>query len=119
MSKHDEIVTGDLAQFCSRERKLLIDLLSAWRDQGLPKSFYDDAVVPMMNKNSGFVFLTNSDYQVCMMNGDKLEMFYSCSECGSEGFKEDYNFNEDSGYCEDCHKMYNEEPVEVSSNETI
>lgn len=85
----DEITTTDLSKFGSRERKMVEELLHAWRKQGLPEDFNDDQVVPMMNTNSGNVFLTNSDYQVAMMNGDALESFYSCPECGHEGFKDE------------------------------
>lgn len=82
--KTQEITTTDLAEFGSRERWLLVELLTAWDKQGLPKDFYDDDVRAMMNHNSRNVFLTNSEYQVAMMNGDKLEMWYSCSNCGHE-----------------------------------
>jgi len=43
----------------------------------------------MMNIQSGYVFLTNSEFQVAMMNGDKLEVFYTDFETGEEGFLED------------------------------
>ena len=42
-----------------------------------------------MNTNSGFVFLVNEDYQSAMMNGDKLESFYSTPYNGIEGFFDD------------------------------
>lgn len=100
----DEIVTSDLAKFGSRERKMTEDLLKAWREQGLPEDFYDDGVTVSMNMNSGYVFLTNSDYQVAMLNDDKLESFYSCPEDGVEGFKED--LLEEGN---DCCKKYLEE----------
>ncbi len=85
----DEITTTDLSKFGHREREMARELLNAWYGQGLPEDFNDDAVTIMMNTNSGSVFLTNSDYQAAMMNGDKLESFYSCPYCGHEGFKED------------------------------
>jgi hypothetical protein len=71
----------------------LRDLINAMMDHGLPDDFNNDEVHPMFNRNSGNVFLTNSDYQVAMMNGDKLESFYSCPECGEEGFVEDLREN--------------------------
>jgi hypothetical protein len=43
----------------------------------------------MFNPNSGNVFFTNSDYQVAMMNGDKLESFYVTPYEGHEGFKDE------------------------------
>jgi hypothetical protein len=94
----DEVVTSDLSRFGSRELKMLEKLLRAWREHGLPEDFYNDEVVPAMNMNSGYVFLTNSDYQVALMNGDKLESFYSCPECGHEGFKEDMQ-HDGSSHC--------------------
>ena len=42
-----------------------------------------------MNFYSGNVFLTNTDYQVAMMNGDTLESFYTDFETGEEGFKDE------------------------------
>ena len=78
--------TNNLSDFGARERNILIDLLQAWRDQGLPDDFFDGHVNPMLNINSGHVFLSNDDYQVAMLNGDKLESRYSCPNCGHEGF---------------------------------
>jgi hypothetical protein len=43
----------------------------------------------MFNTHSGNVFLTNAEFQVVMMNGDKLESFYTDFETGEEGFKEE------------------------------
>lgn len=94
------ITTTNLADFAAREINILIDLLQAWRDQGLPEDFSDDEVVPMLNRNSGHVFLTNDDYQVAMLNGDKLESWYSCPNCGYEGFFETCKLT-DNG-CNQC-----------------
>lgn len=95
----NEITTSDLSKFGSRERKMVEELLRAWREQGLPEDFYDNEVVPMMNMNSGYVFLTNSEFEVAMMNGDKLEIWYTCPNCGHEGFKEDMLHSEDDDDC--------------------
>lgn len=83
------VCTTDLAEFGYREKKLAAELLAAMVEQGLPDDFYDSEVTVMMNKNSGCVFLTNSEFDTAMMNGDRLETWYSCPECGHEGFKED------------------------------
>ena len=64
-------------------------LLKAWREQGLPEDFYEEEVTIMFNTHSGNVFLTNAEFQVVMMNGDKLESFYTDFETGEEGFKEE------------------------------
>lgn len=95
----NDITTTDFAQFGNREREMAEELLRAWRVQGLPEDFENDEVTIMMNTQSGNVFLTNSEYQVAMMNGDKLESFYSCPECGNEGFNNEYPFTENEGYC--------------------
>ena len=80
------MTTTNLSDFGYRELKMLEELLRAIREQGLPEDFYNNEVHPMMNLNSGNVFLTNSEYQVAMMNGDKLESFYTLSYHGNEGF---------------------------------
>jgi hypothetical protein len=78
--------TTNIADFGSRERGMLIELLTAWNNQGLPKDFDVAGVTPMMNMNSGNVFLTNEEFQVAMMNGDSLESFYTLPYGGEEGF---------------------------------
>lgn len=89
------MTTTNLSDFGYRELEMLEELLRAMREQGLPEDFYNNEVHPMMNQISGNVFLTNSEYQVAMMNGDKLESFYTLSYHGSEGFLDelliDYN----------------------------
>lgn len=84
-----EITTTNFAEFGWRERKLAAELLTASCKQGFPQDFYDEDVQIMMNKNSGNVFFTNSEYQVAMMNGDDLESFYSLPYSGIEGFKDE------------------------------
>lgn len=81
--------TENLADFGMREIEELRDILDAWLDSGLPDDFYDDGVRPALNRNSGYVFLTNSDYQVCMVADGKLESFYTTPYSGIEGFYED------------------------------
>jgi len=93
-------VTSDFSKFGWRERRMAATLLTASCDQGFPEDFNDDEVTICMNTGSGNVFLTNSDYQVAMMNGDKLESFYSCPECGHEGFKDEMQHNEDNPECQ-------------------
>jgi hypothetical protein len=108
--KTQEITTTNFTDFGYREREILLELLSTWHRDGLPEDFNDSGVHPMMNKDSGHVFLTNEDYQVAMLNDYKLESFYTCFNCGYEGFAEDCQLNEDG--CNECnpqnHKAYNE-----------
>lgn len=85
----NEIITSDLALFGYRELAMLEKLLRAMREQGLPDDFYNNDVVPMFNSHSGNVFLTNSEYEVAMLNGENLESFYYLSYYGNEGFLDD------------------------------
>ena len=82
MSKHNEVYTEDLADFGSRERSMAAELLAC----RLPEGFSDDGVKLAMNRNSGFVFLVNADYQCAMMNGDELQIFHTTPYSGLEGF---------------------------------
>lgn len=108
-----EITTTDLAEFGAREKAMAAELLTAM-GKGLPIDFYNEGVTVMMNRNSGNVFLTNSEYQVAMLTDDgKLESFYSCPECGHEGFLADMKHeNEASGdpvnKSKECKRYYRE-----------
>lgn len=94
-------VTTDFSKFGSRERTIAEELLRSWREQGLPEDFWNEEVTIMFNTHSGCVFLTNSEYQAAMMNGSKLESFYSCPICGHEGFKEEMQHNENNAECQE------------------
>ena len=91
------MTTTNLSDFGYRELAILEELLKAMREQGLPQDFYNDEVHPMMNQNSGNVFLTNSDYQVAMLNGGKLESFYFLSYHGNEGFLDELLIDYENG----------------------
>ena len=97
----NEITTTDLRKFGNREKAMMVDLLNAELKNGLPADFYEDEVTIMMNLISGNVFFTNSEYQVAMMNGKKLESFYSCPICGHEGFLEEMEHGEDNKECQE------------------
>ncbi len=81
----NETYTEDLGNFGARERKMAAELLG----HPLPDGFSDDGVKPAFNRNSGFVFLVNSDYQRAMMHGDELQIFHSTPYEGREGFLTD------------------------------
>jgi len=89
-----DIVTSDLSEFGYREFKLMSELLNSYIEYGLPRGFDNQGLTIMFNRNSGYVFFTNEDYQICMLNGDKLEIWHNCANCGREGFREDFeNFD--------------------------
>lgn len=81
--------TTDLSKFGYRELETLKELLTAMIEQGLPRDFEDRDVTPMFNTYSGSVFLTNSEYQTAMLNGERLESWYYLSYSGQEGFLQD------------------------------
>ena len=82
-----DIVTSDLSRFGYRELKMAAQLLAAYCDN--PPDFLGDQLTVMLNTHSGYVFLTDEDFNVGMMNGEALEQHHSCPECGSEGFAEE------------------------------
>lgn len=79
--------TTDLKDFGFRELQLAARLLTALCNKR--PDFLGDGVHLMMNTQSGCVFLTDEDFNVGMMNGDALEQWHSCPECGAEGFADD------------------------------
>lgn len=81
------MTTTDLKDFGFRELKMAAELLNAYCKT--PPEFLTNGVQVMMNTQSGYVFLTDEDFNVAMMNGDTLEQFHSCPECGAEGFAEE------------------------------
>lgn len=100
----NENPTKDLSKFGYRELELAAKLLTALTTGGQWPDELGDGVTIELNTSSGNVFLTDEDYNVAMMNGDKLETFFSCWECGEEGFKEDLDWNEDHNCCNGCVK---------------
>ena len=79
---------GDIMQ-CQQERCEVAAILNYWNECGLPETFDSTGAKFAFNRNSGNVFLVNEDYQCAMMNGDKLESFYSTPYDGLEGFISD------------------------------
>lgn len=94
-----EITTTDLADFGYREIKETIELLDMWMKQGLPVDFEEDGVQVMFNVESGYVFLTNSEYQAALIHNGQLKSYYTCAECGQAGFG--YTFEKNVN-CEGC-----------------
>ena len=44
----------------------------------------------------------DSDYNVGMMNEDKLEQWFMCPNCGAEGFAEEVQIDQEDGKCNWC-----------------
>jgi hypothetical protein len=86
----NDIYTEDLGQFGSIELKEASKLILAI-DNGLPDDFYHEGIKIGFNRNSGYVFLTNSDLQVAMYDkeSDELYSYYSTPYDGYEGSLEE------------------------------
>lgn len=83
-------VTSALEEFGSRELGMAADLLKAMAEQGLPKDFYKKGVHVDFNPNSGWVFLTNSEYEVAVLDDDgELVQIYNTWYSGIEGTLEE------------------------------
>ena len=99
------IVTSDLKDFGYRELIEVEKLIRALRENGLPNDFSNEDLSIMMNRDSGFVFFTNAEFQVSMVHDDnKLYEFFSCIECGNEGELEDICDNPEDFICNSCEK---------------
>jgi len=99
----NEVVTQDLSEFGYREIREAIELLNAYLDR--PSVVEGEGLVLGFNKNSGFVFLSDGEYNSYMVNptSNKLEKFFSCSNCGAEGFLDELeNFDAENNLCKDC-----------------
>jgi hypothetical protein len=71
-----------------RELDIAAKLLDKYSDRPTESGIEGDLKLGL-NTSSGCVFLFDDDGNTAAMNGDKLEPWYSCPECGHEGFKED------------------------------
>lgn len=83
------MTTVDLSKFGRRELAIAGKLLTAYANIGLGELhyFHDENVTVMLNQSSGFVFLTNEDLDVAMLNSEgDLEEFYTTPYGGVEGF---------------------------------
>ena len=95
--------TQDLSEFGYIQLDEAGTLLKAYADN--PNVLEGSNINVEFNPNSGNVFLVDEDYNVAMMNGDNLELFYFCPICGHEGFLEDMEHREDD---EECQEYLNE-----------
>lgn len=114
MTTREETVTSDLADFGSRERKMAGELLRAMSENN-ETHFLGEGVRVFMNRNSGYVFLSDEDYNTAMMDGDTLRDFLTSPYEGKEGFfdelLEEYEemHNEDKRWLQDIAKSLGRE----------
>jgi len=99
---HDPIVTCDLSRFGYRELQEAAKLLTAYCEEASTAFFLGDNVQLCFNTNSGYVFLTDEDYNVGMLNDEgKISQWHSCPICSFEGFLEDMQHNPDDKECQE------------------
>ena len=75
----------DLSKLTANALKEAIDILEAYRQFGAPCDFWDEGVQIAYNEDSGCVFLTNEDYQVAVLEDNKLVSLYFTPYEGLEG----------------------------------
>lgn len=100
--------TRDLMSFGYRELSEAADLLKALKTNKDKTRFLSHPLSIEFNPNSGNVFLVDEDCNVAMMNGEDLEDFFSCPQCGHEGFLEDMEHGEDDKDCQEYLKQIKE-----------
>lgn len=100
----NNIVTTDWNNFGYREIELAKELLSHIKE--ITDSY--GKVDVAFNTHSGYVFLTDEEYRVWMLNGDKLEEWYYCPYCGHEGFLEDMEHDPQDSECKEYLKQIKE-----------
>ena len=95
------IVPTDFSKFRYREFKKAVELLECYNTgKYMCLLFSDEGVSIMLNTQSRFVFLTNSDFQVAGINDNNvLADFLTCPDCGYEGFIEDFDRKTASKCC--------------------
>lgn len=86
----NDTYTEDLSKFGYIEKAEARDLINALNDKKTPKDFNLCGVKVAFNMMSGFVFLTNDEYEVVMIDDEgELYSFYSSPYEGREGCFED------------------------------
>lgn len=98
------IITADLSQYGIRELMFAKLLLQVYLEHGA--EFLGAGITINFNKSSGYVFLTDGDYNVGVLDDteEHIVQFYTCPECGYEGtqhdaISEEKDFNANDGYC--------------------
>ena len=107
-----EYYTEDLSKFGYREKAIANDLIQALNNKKTPDDFDLSGVKVAFNMMSGYVFLTNDEYQVCMIDDENnLYSFYTLMYEGLEG-----DFDELLGQYEDMHPEDQEQFRDIAQN---
>ena len=95
-------VTQNLSEFGFKELSEAGELLQAYgnNQNGITHELFDNISLNF-NTMSSCVFLADDNCNVAMMNGNDIELWYSCPYCGHEGFLEDMIHDPDDADCID------------------
>lgn len=104
----ENIITVDYSKFGYRELEIAGKLLCVLAEGGI--DFLSNGITVNFNVNSGYVFLSDEDYNVGMLDDKEVHIvqFFSCIECGYEGTQaqaldEGKDFEKYEGFCsKDC-----------------
>lgn len=86
----NKIITKDYSEFGHREKEMARDLLQAYGTNDDKTEYLGQGVEVYFNLHSGYVFLSDEDYNVAIMNGSTLEDFIHCPDCGGEGVASEF-----------------------------
>ena len=108
----DNYLTEDITDIPLHEVVPLLTALDKWRNgevhmtttKMFQASWYDQGTKVAMNNQSGYVFLTNEDFQVAMIDMERLTMFLNCGECGNEGLENEFEVVDSCEGCKDILK---------------
>ena len=104
--------TEDLIKFGPREKAIAKNLIQALNDKKTPEDFDLSGVKIAYNRFSGYVFLTNDEYEVCMIDDENnLYSFYTLMYEGLEG-----DFDELLEQYEDMHPEDQEQFRDIEKN---
>lgn len=78
-------VIMDFSKFSGKALSESIEILQSYQKYGCPDDMYEDGLQIMHNTESGMTFMTNSEYQVAVMENGKLESWYFTPYEGYEG----------------------------------
>ena len=93
------VYEADFNEWGYREIQEAIELLNKYLDSNIKPL---TGLKVGFNSNSGYVFLEDEDYNTFMLNGENLEQWFNCPECGHEGFREEFEGQD----CEQCKEIF-------------
>ena len=99
MSEYQQYSEIDLSNFGYLEISQIAEVLQAYAS-GNVKDEIEPPIKVGYNGGSVLAFIIDADNRTYMINDDKLEEWYTCGNCGKEGFLEEFKIYETN--CKDC-----------------